>query len=228
MLLVLKNICKSYHSDPNRKRNILSNLNLEIESGESVSIVGPSGSGKTTLLNIIGSLDRPDQGEVIYKEMNIGQLDQKEIARFRSREIGFVFQEHYLLPQCTLWENVLLPILPIQDLNKKKDSISRAERLLKKTGIWDQRFQKPNQLSGGECQRTAVVRALVNGPGLLLADEPTGSLDHKNSDILADLLFEANTVDQVTLIIVTHDASLAARARRNFSLLDGILVPENS
>jgi ABC-type lipoprotein export system ATPase subunit len=228
VFLHLKDITKSYYPDTSRNRVILSGLNLEVDSGESIAIIGPSGSGKTTLLNIMGTLDQPDDGEVLYKGKDISRLDPKELASFRSKEIGFVFQEHYLLPQCTLWENVLLPTLPIKNLDWKKKSISKVEKLLKKTGIWDQRDQKPNQLSGGECQRAAVVRALVNGPGLLLADEPTGSLDQKNSDILADLLFEVNSADQVTLILVTHDRILAAKADRIYSLVEGKLVPENA
>ena len=221
MYLVLKNISKSYSS--NKGRAILSQLALEVERGESIAIVGPSGCGKTTLLNIIGTLDVPDQGQVLFEGEDVTCFSNLQLATFRNREIGFVFQQHHLLPQCTLQENILIPTIPLPDNNLKKASIQRGEGLLKRVGIWEQRHQKPSELSGGECQRAAVVRALVNHPSLLLADEPTGALDQTNSDLLAELLFELNEIDGVTLVLVTHDPRLAARANRTFLLADGRL-----
>ena len=227
MLLSLKDISKSYFSNATEHRQVLSDINLDVKEGESVAIVGPSGSGKTTLLNIIGALDKPDQGQVLYRAKDISQLNNQQLASFRSREIGFIFQQHYLLPQCTLWENILIPTLPIRDRAWKNQSTDRGRELLKRTGIWEQRHQKPRELSGGECQRAAVVRALVNGPAILLADEPTGALDQKNSEMLAQILFEFNQSDQVTLIMVTHDMSLAAKAEKIYLLKDGNLVLQN-
>ena len=224
MHLILNNISKSYQSQAGLERQILHQLSLQVEKGASVSIAGPSGSGKTTLLNIIGGLDRPDSGEVLFHGQNITHFSEPELAAFRNQEIGFVFQRHLLLPQCTLLENVLLPTIPLKDSKEKKESTQRAHDLLRRTGIWEQRNQKPGELSGGECQRAAVVRALVNNPGLLLADEPTGALDQKNSDILADLLFELNQTEQVTLLLVTHDKQLAARAKKKYYLQNGSLL----
>ncbi len=221
MYLVLENISKRY--DSNNSREILSHLSLEVERGESVAIVGPSGSGKTTLLNIIGTLDTPDEGQVLFDGRDVTHFTSRHLASFRNREIGFVFQQHHLLPQCTLLENILIPTIPLPDSDLKNAGIERGEALLKRVGIWEQRHQKPGELSGGECQRAAVVRALVNHPGLLLADEPTGALDQKNSDLLAELLFELNKTNQVTLVLVTHDQRLAGRADRTFLLAEGRL-----
>src|SRR3989304_3835331 len=180
MLLKLNNISKAYFTSTGKKaRNILNNLNLEVSQSEKIAIVGPSGSGKTTLLNIIGTLDIADEGDVIFQDKPVSSFTQKEMLAFRNQKIGFIFQLHHLLPQCTLWENVLIPTLPLQ--KKQKGFEARAEELLKKTGIWEQRFQLPGELSGGECQRAAVVRALINNPMLILADEPTGALDEKNA-----------------------------------------------
>lgn len=223
MHITLENIHKSYRSEAGRERKILTGLSMQVEKGATVSIAGPSGSGKTTLLNIIGTLDRPDAGQVLFEGEDVTSFSKKELAAFRNRSIGFVFQKHHLLPQCTLLENVLLPTIPLADAHKKKENTQRANDLLKRTGIWEQRHQKPGELSGGECQRAAVVRALVNGPGLLLADEPTGALDQQNSEKLADLLFELNQTEGVTLILVTHDLNLAARAMEQYWLTGGKL-----
>jgi len=223
MHLILNNITKSYHSKAGHKRKILDQLSLQVEKGETISVAGPSGSGKTTLLNIIGTLDKPDSGEVLIHDENVNSFSKEALALFRNQKIGFIFQRHHLLPQCTLLENILIPTIPLKEASLKKESTQRANDLLKRVGIWEQRHQKPGELSGGECQRAAVVRALINAPGLLLADEPTGSLDQKNSDILADLLFDLNRIDQITLILVTHDNNLAARAKKQFLLSEGKL-----
>ncbi|MCB0547114.1 MAG: ABC transporter ATP-binding protein [Phaeodactylibacter sp.] len=224
MFLTLENISKHYSSAGAGDRAVISHLSLQVEAGESIAIVGPSGSGKTTLLNLIGTLDTPDEGRVLYKGEDVTSYSGQRLAAFRNREIGFVFQQHHLLPQCTLLENILIPTIPIQDARLKDECIQRGQELLKRVGIWEQRHQKPGELSGGECQRAAVVRALANGPGLLLADEPTGALDQKNSGLLAELLFGLNRTDKVTLILVTHDLRLAARAGRVFLLENGRLM----
>ncbi len=223
-LLFLKDIHKGYgRAGSHSFRPVLEGLNWKLEAGTRTGIVGPSGSGKTTLLNLIGALDRPDQGEILFNGRDISGYNDAELALFRNRQLGFVFQQHHLLPQFTLFENVLLPLLAF----KKKvipEKRQWAEYLLKKTGIWDQRNQKPGELSGGECQRTAVVRALVNKPRLLLADEPTGALDEENAAILADLLIGLSREEGVTLVTVTHSPELAARMERIYHLRNGQLT----
>ncbi len=205
-------------------RPVLADLDWQLEQGARVSITGPSGSGKTTLLNMIGALDRPDSGKVVFDGRDISSFTDDELAHFRNREIGFVFQQHFLLPQCTLWENVLLPLLPEKKRISAADT-SWAEHLLVKTGLWDIRGQKPGEMSGGECQRTAVVRALVNKPRLLLADEPTGALDELNAGILADLLLTLGKEEGITLVTVTHSQELARRMDNIFRLSNGTLTP---
>jgi len=224
MLLQLKNISKGY-GDPEKSnfRKVLEGLNLEIEKGQKVAIAGPSGSGKTTLLNLIGTLDLPDSGEIYFRGKEITRYSQKELAHFRNRELGFVFQLHHLLPQCTLWENVLLPVLPIRKVVGKVEK-EWAEHLLRKVGLWEQRNQKPSELSGGESQRTAVVRALMNKPQLVLADEPTGALDEQNAENLTDLLQRLSVDEGITLIVVTHSNELASQMDKVFHLKNGRLI----
>ncbi len=225
MLLKLENISKGYGIPQSKTYQlVLDNLSLEMEEGESVAIMGPSGSGKTTLLNLVGSLDGPDKGNVIFKDRDITGLSKNEIVKFRNKEIGFIFQLHHLLPQCTLIENVLLPTLPDKD---DKDAEVRAEKLIKRVGLWEHRDKKPRLLSGGECQRAAVVRAMINNPGLLLADEPTGALDHENAARLIELLMEINRTDKVTLLMVTHAGELAKKMDKVYRLKNGKLEPIN-
>jgi len=226
MLLKLENISKGY-GNPNsgNYQPVLKNLFLEVAEGESIAITGPSGSGKTTLLNMIGTLDRPDSGSIFFRNRDITRLSAKEIEKFRNKEIGLIFQMHYLLPQCTLFENVLLPTLPDK---YDKNSNERAEKLIRRVGLWEHRNKKPQLLSGGECQRTAVVRALINNPGLVLADEPTGALDHENAVSLIDLLLEINREDRVTIIMVTHSQELAEKMNRILRLRDSRLDAVNS
>jgi len=221
MLLKLENISKGYgNSQSGNYQHVLNNISLEIEEGESIAIIGPSGSGKTTLLNLIGTLDQPDKGTIFYKGRDITGLSRQETEKFRNREIGLIFQMHYLMPQCTLLENVLLPTLPNKD---DKDAHTRAEKFIKRVGLWEHKDKKPQLLSGGECQRTAVVRAMINNPGLLLADEPTGALDHENAVKLINLLLELNREDKLTLIMVTHSQELAEKMKKIFSLRDGTI-----
>jgi len=319
MLFKLNNISKHYGSESEGTlRKVLDGLTLEINEGETIAILGPSGSGKTTLLNIMGTLDRPDSGDVFYRsgksdpdaidfdefvksssgetlksdkksdsenislvdrkselratttrpivkinspaaksepvltdkdltfikneflrkkldqiqyaftpEENLVNYTTKQLDTFRNEKIGFVFQLHHLLPQCTLLENILIPTLTISDKKIKAERLIRAEELMKRVGIWDQRDQMPGHLSGGECQRAAVVRALINNPGLLLADEPTGALDEDNVSKLALLLLEINRSYGVTLVIVTHSLALASKMDRVYELKNGKLRLKN-
>jgi len=222
MLLSLKDVSKGFGvpGDPSR-RLVLEKLSLEVEEGEKLAILGPSGSGKTTLLNLLGGLDFPDEGSLEFLGKDITAYTRDEMDTYRNKNIGFVFQFHHLLPQCTLLENVLIPTLV--DKAGKKEKIERAETLMKRVGIWDYRDKLPGKLSGGECQRAAVVRAMINTPSLLLADEPTGALDRDNVDTLADLLLELNREDDLTLILVTHSTQLAGRMGRVLELSGGKL-----
>jgi ABC-type lipoprotein export system ATPase subunit len=220
-MLFLKQISKTYPSGSSL-RKVLDNLSLEIHKGETIAIVGPSGSGKTTLLNIIGTLDNADSGEAAFEGVDLMKMDSTQLPAFRNRKIGMVFQLHHLLPQCTLWENVLIPTLPLKPKNGEAEQ--RAEALLQRTGIWEQRFQKPAELSGGECQRAAVVRALINQPSLILADEPTGALDHENAMKLTELLLELNQEQGTALIVVTHSIELASKMGKVYRIEEGRLA----
>jgi len=224
MLLSVKDIRKSYHSDDlSSKRTVLDGVMLDIEKGETISILGPSGSGKSTLLNILGTLDTPDSGEIIFEGQSLADKTDSELTRFRNREIGFVFQMHHLLPQCTVIENVLLPVLPIKEKAFKKARVQVAEDLIRSVGLWQQKDQKPNILSGGECQRVAVVRALINQPKLLLADEPTGSLDEDNAIAIISLLLDLNDKFNTSLVVVTHSREIGGRMNRRYELKHGKL-----
>jgi ABC-type lipoprotein export system ATPase subunit len=237
-LLQLVEVTKQFQSpDGTSPLTVLSEISLEVEAGQSLAIVGPSGSGKSTLLHIIGTLDRPSSGRVTLAGQDLNQLDQNHLAAVRNRQIGFVFQAHYLLPQCTVWENVLVPTLaevPKADTLKGGHQTpasveppqARATRLLERVGLGQRRSHRPGHLSGGERQRAAVVRALINRPQLLLADEPTGSLDHASAQALAQVLVELNHEEGVTLIVVTHSRELAERMGRVLELKDGKLVDE--
>ena len=204
---------------------ILSNLDLEVRPGESLAIVGPSGSGKSTLLNLIGSLDRPTAGKSILEGRDLTSLDDLQLAQVRNRLIGFIFQGHHLLPQCSVLENVLVPTLADRNSGATDAVLERAKSLLKRVGLADRMDHRPAQLSGGERQRTAVVRALINQPRLLLADEPTGALDQHSAANLADLLVELNREEKVALIVVTHSPALAARMSRALEIRNGRLEP---
>jgi len=202
---------------------VLKGITLRIEQGRSVVIVGPSGCGKSTLLNIIGGLDHPTSGRMVLNGRDLAELDDDELARIRNREIGFVFQLHHLLPQCTVLENVLVPTLAERDNAPASDLLDRAKTLLDRVGLKDRMSHRPGELSGGQRQRVAVARALINGPKLLLADEPTGSLDEDASQSVADLLVQLNRDEGVTLVVVTHSRDLASRIGHVMELTGGLL-----
>jgi predicted ABC-type transport system involved in lysophospholipase L1 biosynthesis ATPase subunit len=241
-VLKLTNVTKRYDSPAGAgSLTVLDGVSLEVARGESLAIVGPSGSGKSTLLQIIGTLDRATSGEVALDGRTLSRLDEPQLAAVRNQQIGFVFQSHYLLPQCTVLENVLVPTLakvtqasrlspasPAGSPDPARPSepaAGRATRLLARVGLAERLSHRPGQLSGGERQRVAVVRALINQPMLLLADEPTGSLDHASAQQLGQLLLELNREEGVTLIVVTHARDLAQRMGRVLELRGGRLAP---
>src|SRR5882724_9512967 len=234
-LLKLTNVAKRFDSPGSAgSLAVLDGITLEVAAGESLAIVGPSGSGKSTLLHIIGTLDQPTSGQVLLAGKDVSQLDEREVAAVRNRQIGFVFQAHYLLPQCTVLENVLVPTLakPARGSTAATDPAlssesgeGRASRLLQRVGLGERLSHRPGELSGGERQRVAVVRALINEPKLLLADEPTGALDRTSAEQLAQLLLELNREEGVTLIVVTHALDLAHKLGRVLELKDGVLAP---
>jgi lipoprotein-releasing system ATP-binding protein len=218
-LVELKGVSKDYGDG-----DVLRDVNLRLDRDEAIAIVGPSGSGKSTLLNIIGTLDRPTSGTVFFDGADVLRLSAAEIAVLRNREIGFVFQLHHLLPQCTILENVLIPTLAAAAKDRNDEARSRAERLLERVGLGPRQRQLPGQLSGGERQRAAVIRALINQPRLILADEPTGSLDRASAENLRNLLLELNRAEGVALMVVTHSLELAGGFGRIFEMHDGSLV----
>ena len=223
-LLQLSGISKSYTAaSGDSQLHILTGIDLELERGESLAIIGPSGSGKSTLLNIVGTLDRPSAGTVKLDGQDLTTLNEQELATVRNRKIGFIFQGHHLLPQCSVLENVLVPTLASTDAKHRSAAPERARRLLKGVGLGDRLDHRPGQLSGGERQRVAVVRALINEPVLLLADEPTGALDRVSAQNLAQLLVEINNEQMVTLIVVTHALNLAGKMGRTLEIRDGKL-----
>jgi lipoprotein-releasing system ATP-binding protein len=204
--------------------SVLKGITLKIEPGRSVVIVGPSGCGKSTLLNILGGLDRPTSGRVLLDGRDLAGLDEEELARIRNRQIGFVFQLHHLLPQCTVLENVLVPTLAAPDGSSQREVRERAAALLNRVGLGDRISYRPGELSGGQRQRVAVARALINRPKLLLADEPTGSLDENTSQSIAELLTGLNREEGVTLVVVTHARELASRIGHVLELSGGTLI----
>lgn len=204
---------------------ILRGVNLSLARGDALAVTGPSGSGKSTLLHIFGALDRPTGGEVLINGRNPFALPEPELAAFRNREIGFVFQEHYLLPQCSVLENVLVPTLVAPDAGA--GVAERARMLLDRVGLARRLDHRPAELSGGERQRVAIARALINRPTLLLCDEPTGNLDRVTARAVADVILEMARAENATLIVVTHSAELAARLPRRMELVEGKLEEGN-
>jgi ABC-type lipoprotein export system ATPase subunit len=225
MLAELHQIARYYEQPGSSVRNlVLDDISLQIAAKARIAIVGPSGSGKSTLLNILGTLDKPSSGKVFLDGSDIATLDETHLAEVRNKFIGFVFQMHHLLPQLTLFENVLLPLMPRKDKTILKQANELALHLIDRVGLSEHINQYPSQLSVGECQRTAIVRALINQPKLLLADEPTGSLDSSNANLLATLLTELNLEQNVALVIVTHSMELASKMDKIYHLRDGRLV----
>ena len=219
-LLQLENVSREFPStEGGEPLPVLRGLSLDVVSGESLAVIGPSGCGKSTLLNLIGTLDKPTDGSITFDGRDLGGLDDHELAELRNREMGFIFQSHHLLPQCTVIENVLVPTLAHGSTTTADKE--RAHRLLERVGLGERLAHRPGQLSGGERQRAAVVRALINEPQLLLADEPTGALDEATADQLGQLLVELNTEENLTLITVTHSPDLAARMAHTVKLADG-------
>lgn len=224
MLLELKKITKTFEiPGGEREMIVLEDISFQIDQGESMAVVGPSGSGKSTLLNIIGALDRPTSGDVFFAGKNLANLRDSELSAIRNREIGFIFQLHHLLPQCTVLENVLIPAIPLGIKKNKNEVLERAKTLLEKVALKERMNFFPAVLSGGELQRVAVVRALINSPKLILADEPTGSLDKESSENLGRLLVDLNREEGVSLITVTHSMDLARRMSKVFNLQNGKL-----
>lgn len=207
-ILELRGVAKWYESAPERR--ILDGLDLVVEAGERFAIVGPSGCGKSTLLNLLGTLDVPSEGRVVVDGIDTAGLGEDAVARIRSEKIGFIFQMHHLLPQCTALENALVPTLALAKRPDPAEAADRAKRLFERVGLGDKLDRLPSQLSGGERQRVAVVRSLINSPRLLLADEPTGALDEDNARRLMELLAELNESEGLALVVVTHDRALAA------------------
>ena len=216
-MIQLHGITKSFGS-----LQVLRGIDLQVNRGEVVAIVGPSGAGKTTLLQIMGTLDRPDEGEVIIDGENVSRLSATKIAHFRNKNIGFVFQFHQLLPEFTALENVMIPALI--GGTSKKEARQRAQELLDFMGLADRAEHKPNQLSGGEKQRVAVARALVNHPAVVFADEPSGSLDTHDKEELHRLFFDLRDRMGQTFVIVTHDEALASQTDRTIHMLDGYIT----
>ena len=218
-MIDIKGITKSFGS-----LQVLKGIDLHINKGEVVSIVGPSGAGKTTLLQIMGTLDKPDSGEIIIDGTDVRKLSSKKLSEFRNKRIGFVFQFHQLLPEFTAIENIMIPAF-IAGMSKS-EARKRAKELLDFMGLADRAGHKPNELSGGEKQRVAVARALVNRPAVILADEPSGSLDSRNKAELHQLFFDLRDKTGQTFVIVTHDESLAKITDRTISMKDGMLEPD--
>lgn len=220
-MIEIKGVTKSFGS-----LQVLKGIDLCIEKGEIVSIVGPSGAGKTTLLQILGTLDKPDNGSVVVDGIETSTLSTNKLSEFRNKHLGFVFQFHQLLPEFTAIENIMIPAY-IAGM-KNKEARSRAEELLEFMGLSNRANHKPNELSGGEKQRVAVARALMNNPAVILADEPSGSLDSKNKEELHKLFFDLRDKFGQTFVIVTHDETLATLTDRTIHLKDGRIVGEGN
>ena len=223
-MVELVDVTKTY-GDPGDPASVsvLKGITLKIEQGKAIVIVGPSGCGKSTLLNIVGGLDHATSGQVLLDGRDLAKVDDDELARIRNRQIGFVFQMHHLLPQCTVLENVLVPTLATKGQADGAALRKEAESLLDRVGLADRMSHRPGELSGGQKQRVAVARALINKPKVLLADEPTGSLDEESSRSIAELLARLNREDGVTLVVVTHSRELACRIGHVMELRGGVL-----
>ena len=218
ILLSAKNICQSFH-DAEHQVDILSNVNVQVFEQETLAILGASGSGKSTLLHILGTLDSPISGEVIFKGQDLLKMSVSQQAKFRNQELGFVYQFHHLLPEFNATENVAMPQL-IAGINKKQAYL-KAQGLLERVGLSHRLSHKPSQMSGGERQRVAIARAMVNDPAIIMADEPTGNLDNEASLQILNLIEDINQTDATSFIIVTHDHALAKKMDRTLTLVNG-------
>ncbi len=224
MLIEINNLTKSYRAPGGGEPvQVLRDVNWQLTAGETVAILGPSGSGKSTLLNLLGALDRVDAGRITVDGRSLEQMDARGLAVYRNETVGFIFQQHHLLPQCSILENVLVPTLARAGVDRGAMR-ARAESLLEAVGLRDRLKHRPGELSGGERQRVAVARALIHEPKLLLADEPTGSLDRGSAGRLMDLLLEINRGHNLTLIVVSHALDVANRMQRIFEIEGGKLV----
>ena len=222
-MIQVRNLCVEFET-PGETVKVLSDLDFELAEGKSSAVVGPSGSGKTTFLNVLGAMLPATSGEVVIGDQDIAQLDEKQAAQFRNHELGFIFQQHQLLPQLTVLENVLVPRLAGGWSESEEETRQRAEKLLERVGLGHRLSHRPGQLSGGEKQRTAVARALINQPKLVLADEPTGALDSETGDKVVKLLLELQKEQGVTLIVVTHDLKLAERVGNIFEIFEALAL----
>lgn len=220
ILLEAKNLVKDY-KEGKIVTSVLKGVNLSIQENELVSVVGSSGSGKSTLLHILGTLDTQTSGEVLFRGEDLSKLSQKKLSKFRSKNLGFVYQFHHLLSDFTAYENVAIPLM-INNCNKKEIE-ERVKYCLDKVGLYNRAKHKSSELSGGERQRIAIARAIVNNPSLILADEPTGNLDHKTAMNVFDLLLELREQNKCSLVVVTHDNELASRFDRKIMMKDGII-----
>jgi len=223
-MIEISNLSKSFPSPSGEETvHVFKSVDLAVEEGSSVAIVGPSGSGKSTLLNVIGLLDKPSEGRIVVDQKDLAGLSEVEVSKYRNQTVGFVFQAHHLLPSCTVLENVMLPGLAGFNEKASGQLKDRANQLLEEVGLGHRTAHFPGQISGGERQRVAVARSLINQPSVLLADEPTGALDQKNSDHLMDLLEKLNVEKCLTLIMVTHSLESAKRMKQAYHLNEGNL-----
>lgn len=223
-MIIFEKVNKYYFNNTTTvKQEVLKDISLVIKKGDSISVVGPSGSGKSTFLNLIGTIDRPTSGSIKFYGIDISQLNDNQLSGLRNKRMGFIFQTHHLLPQLNLYENVLLPTLAGYTRTNKHLNSERAIELINQVGLKDKIYQYPSQLSGGECQRATVVRALINQPDIILADEPTGSLDQKSAEQVGDLLSDIQQQHNLTLIVVTHSKVLADKMKTKYILVDGQL-----
>lgn len=223
-MIKLDKISKHYQNASGQLvHKVLNNISFEIMKGDSLAVVGPSGCGKSTLLNLIGTLDIPTSGKIIFDDIEVNSLDDKKLSTLRNQKIGFIFQMHHLLPQLNVLENVLLPALANSSKKQLKITSEKAIQLLSEVGLKEHLYKFPGQLSGGECQRVAVVRALINEPDIVLADEPTGSLDHESAEQIGNLLVDLQSKKNMALVVVTHSIDLANKMKTRYSLVNGQL-----